>query len=76
MAIKIESGIELPPREYNNLQLRVSQYAKVFEQMGIGDSFVIPKKKYAGVFAAAKRNGISIETRKADQRQIRVWRTK
>ena len=71
MEIKIEKGIPIPagqqgaPRKYP------------FDEMEIGDSFLVAEEKIRSVRALAslakKKNGMKVATRKVDG-GFRVWR--
>lgn len=68
--IVMESGIQMP-------KARVV-YAYPYEEMDVGDSFVVPLDARAKVlnanYRAGKRLG-RVFTAKTDGEQVRVWRT-
>lgn len=64
--IKIESGIPLP-RRY--------EWAKIFQSMKIGDSFLVDSNAQAQSAAvSAARFGMKLCTRRQEDGKTRVWR--
>lgn len=64
---KLEKGVPLPVRA-----ARRRKYP--WEEMAVGDSFVVPIHARYGLSSTAKRLGIRITTRKIDDNTARVWR--
>jgi hypothetical protein len=66
----IEKGIPLPPRKRSG-----GPNAKYeLKRMAIGDSFLAPAVKVAGLYAYAKNNAMKVEMRWQDDSTVRVWR--
>lgn len=69
--IELERGIEMPKMR--------QVYAYPYEEMDVGDSFVVPvsarKKLLNANYRASKRLGCSF-TAKTEGEVIRVWRTR
>lgn len=73
----IESGVEIPKRQYNGGKPRINY---PFGQMKAGDSFVVKceeadaKKRKAAVGTSARRDGFKITSQyRAEDKGIRVW---
>jgi hypothetical protein len=71
MQYKIEKGIPIPEisREREGL-------TALLRSMEIGDSFVCTRKDLRNVYAASKRIGIPIVTRRISEDKQRIWRVK
>lgn len=71
MGYEIESTVPLPPA-----QNKSSEIVATLKAMGEGDSVVVPARAGNIWRAVAKKEGVSITTRKiADTDDIRIWRT-
>ena len=78
--ITIEKGIPLPPRkQVGNRWARGAKWAETLRNMEIGDSFLAPANRLAGILKTCKRNGWKIRTQKqpyvAGQKlaTMRIW---
>jgi hypothetical protein len=67
---KIEKGIPMPDRH------PLKGIAEIMRQMEIGDSIVVPMSGRTNMRNYATRTNIQIITKKINEKEVRVWRTK
>ncbi len=63
---KIERGIQMP--ELGNFK------HNWLEKLEVGDSFIVPSAKMAGIRTAASNRGIKLTARRVRSNEHRMWR--
>jgi hypothetical protein len=67
----IEKGIPIPPAGVR----KGKEYAKYnLKRLEIGDSFLAPTRRVAGLYSYAKQNALKLIMRRCDDYNVRVWR--
>ncbi len=69
--IEIEKGVPFMSPLWNESN---NELGRALLEMGIGDSFVLPKKLQSRVSKMSHGVGIRVATRTVSATQIRVWR--
>tara|TARA_Y100001937_G_scaffold20866_1_gene29285 strand:+ start:1376 stop:1612 length:237 start_codon:yes stop_codon:yes gene_type:complete len=67
--VVIEKNVPMPTSRYS------SKWAKILDDMEIGDSIVLPDRRTSSLFCQhGYRRGMKFTVRKQDDSHLRIWR--